>query len=136
MATRHYSRLLVGTAVLVLIVGLLFVGSSTSSAGKPDRTAPTTPTNLNAGNITDASVALSWKPSTDNSGKWSYKVRVTNLQNSTSNAYAASQSQTTYIAKGLAPNCPYRFSVFAIDGSGNTSADSNVVNATTLPDAP
>src|SRR5262245_30942490 len=134
MTTRHYSRLLVGTAVLVLVGGLLFVGSSTSSAGKPDRTAHTTPTTLNAGNVTYATYELAWKPSTYNSCNWSYKVRVTNLQNSTSNAYAVSQSQTTYIAKGLAPNCPYRFSVYAIDGSGNTSADSNVVNATTLPD--
>ena len=135
MATRHYSRLLVGTAVLVLIVGLLFMGSTTS-AGKPDRSAPTAPTNLGAGNVTDASVTLSWKASTDNSGKWSYRVRVTNLQNSSSNAFAVSQSQTTYIAKSLAANCPYRFSVYAIDGSGNTSADSNFVNVSTLPDAP
>jgi chitodextrinase len=134
MTTRHYSRLLVGTAALVLIAGLLFTGSTANSAGKPDRTAPTAPTNLTAGNVTDRTVMLSWKASTDNSGKWSYRVRVTNLQNSAFNALATvSQSQTTYTVKNLAANTPHQFSVFAVDGSGNTSAESNSVSVKTLP---
>jgi len=68
MTTRHYSRLLVGTAVLVLIVGLLFKGSTDTSAAKGDRSAPTAPTNLAAGTITETSVNLSWGASNDNSG--------------------------------------------------------------------
>ncbi len=134
MTTRHYSRLLVGTAVLVLFVGLLFTGSPASSAGKGDRSAPTAPTNLAASNITDRSVNLSWKASTDNSGKWSYRVRITNLSNSSSALGTASQSQTTYAAKYLEPNTAYRFAVYAVDDAGNKSADSNLVNVSTPAD--
>ncbi|HEU4435571.1 MAG TPA: fibronectin type III domain-containing protein [Pyrinomonadaceae bacterium] len=134
MTTRHYSRLLVGTAVLVLIVGLLFTGSPASSAGKGDRSAPTTPTNLAASNITDRSVNLSWNASSDNSGKWSYRVRMINLSNSTTVLASVSQSQTAYAAKYLEPNTQYRFSVYAVDDAGNKSADSNAVNVSTPAD--
>lgn len=135
MTTRHYSRLLVGTAVLVLLVGLLFIGPA-SSAGKGDRSAPTAPANLAAGNITENTITLSWNASTDNSGKWSYRVSITNLKNSAYNAIATvSQSQTTYTAKYLTPDTAYSFVVFAVDGSGNRSANSNVVNVSTLVDS-
>jgi hypothetical protein len=133
--TRHYSRLLVGSAVLVLFVGLLFTGSPTGSAAKGDRSAPTAPTNLAAGTIGETSVTLSWKASTDNSGKFSYRVRITNLQNSAYTSLATvSQSQTTYTAKFLTSGTPYSFAVYAVDGSGNKSAESNVVNVSTLTD--
>jgi hypothetical protein len=132
MTTRHYSRLWIGSVILVLIVGLLIItGSTISSAAMPDRTAPTTPTNLAAGSVTETTIGLSWNASTDNSGKWSYKVRITDLRNSLDSIATVSQSQTTYTAKALSPNTSYRFVVYAVDGSGNKSADSNVVNAST-----
>jgi chitodextrinase len=134
MTTRHYSRLLVGPAVLVLTVGLLFVGPTTSSAGKGDRSAPTAPTNLVAANITDNSVSLSWNASTDNSGKWSYRVRINTLNTSYTTLATVSQSQTTYVAKNLYASTSYRFAVYAVDDAGNKSADSNTVNISTLAD--
>ena len=135
VTTRPYSHLLVGTAVLVVFAGLLFTGSTSSSAAKGDRTAPTAPTNLVAGSIGETSVTLSWNPSTDNSGKWSYNIKITNLQNSAFNSLATvSQSQKTYTVRYLTPNTQYSFAVYAIDGSGNKSADSNTVNISTLAD--
>lgn len=134
MTTRYYSRLLVGIAVLVLIVGLLFTGSTTFSAGKGDRSAPTAPTNLVAGGITERSVNLSWNASTDNSGKWTYSVRITNLKNATSAFATVGQTQTTYSARYLSPGTPYSFAVHAVDGMGNKSAESNVVNVSTPAD--
>jgi hypothetical protein len=134
MTTRYYSRLLVGSAVLVLIVGLLFTGSTTFSAGKGDRSAPTAPTNLVAGGITERSANLSWGASTDNSGKWTYRVRITNLTNSTSAFATVGQTQTAYAAKYLSPGTPYAFAVQAVDGNGNKSAESNVVNVSTPAD--
>jgi len=136
MTTRHFAPLLVGTAALVLVIGSLLAGGTTSAAGgKGDRSAPTTPTNLKASNITSSSITLSWTGSTDNSGSLSYKVRITNLNNSASNAVATvSQSQTTYTAKLLASNNPYTFSVYAMDAAGNKSTDSNVVSVSTLAD--
>ena len=136
MTSRHFAPLLVGTTALVLVIGSLFAGGTTSAAGKGDRSAPTTPANLNASNITTTSVTLSWSGSTDNSGSLNYKVRITNLKNSAYNSVATvSQSQTTYTAKFLATNSPYTFSVYAIDAAGNKSADSNVVSANTLADS-
>ena len=136
MTTRHYSRLLVGTAVLVLIVGLLFTGSTTSSAGKGDRSAPTAPSNLVAGNITQTTVSLSWNASTDNSDRWSYRVKITNLKSASTATATVSQSQTTYTAKYLSAGSAYSFAVYAVDGSGNKSLDSNVVNINTLAATP
>ena len=131
MTTRHYSRLLFATTVLVLIVGLLITGTTTFSAGKGDRSAPTTPTNLAAGTITQTSVNLSWNASTDNSGKLSYRVRITNLKTSSNAIATVSQSQTTYAAKYLSSDTPYSFAVYAVDDAGNKSAESNVVNVST-----
>lgn len=134
MTTRHYSRLLVGTAVLVLIVGLLITGTTTFSAGKGDRSAPTVPSNLAAGTITETSVNLSWSPSTDNSGKLSYRIRITNLKNSSVSTGSAGQTTTSYSARYLSPNTPYSFAVYAIDEAGNKSGDSNLVKVSTPAD--
>jgi len=135
MTTRHFAPLLVGTAALVLVIGSLFTGGETSAAGKGDKSAPTAPTKLAAGNVTATSVALSWTGSTDNSGSFSYKVRITNLKNSAYNSLATvSQSQTTYTANYLATNSPYTFTVYAVDAAGNKSGDSNVVNVSTPAD--
>jgi Fibronectin type III domain len=138
MTTRYSLRLTIGITVLALTTSLLFNGtrsSAAAAAGKGDKTAPTAPANLVVTNITETSVTLSWKPASDNSGKFSYQVRINNLKNSAYNALApVSQSLTTYTAKYLAANSPYSFSVYAVDGSGNRSPDSNVVSANTFAD--
>ena len=114
---------------------MFLLSGSVTSAGKADRSAPTAPTSLTVTSITETTATLSWGPSTDNSGKFSYKLRINNLSNSAYNSLATiSQSQTTYTAKYLATNSPYSFTVYAVDGSGNTSADSNTVNASTPAD--
>ena len=134
MTTRQISRLMIGMAVLTLGFVFLFSGPATSAA-KGDRSAPTTPTNLVITAITDSSVSLAWQGSTDNSGSLSYKVRITNLANSAYTSLATvSQTQTTYTARYLATNTSYTFSVYAIDGSGNKSGDSNLASAHTLAD--
>jgi len=122
--------------ILALTAALLFNGSTSSAAGgKGDRSAPTAPNNLVVTAITTTSVSLSWQGSTDNSGSLSYKVRINNLNNSAYNSLATiSQTQTSYTAKFLASNNNYTFSVYAIDSSGNKSADSNVASAHTLAD--
>jgi predicted phage tail protein len=122
------------TAAFAFTAALLFSGP-TVSAGKGDRSAPTVPANLTVTAVTDWTVSLSWQPSTDNSGKFSYRVRITNLNNSAYNSLATvSQSQTSYTAKYLTSNSNYTFSVYAVDDSGNKSADSNIASAHTLAD--
>jgi len=141
MTTRQFSRLIIFSAALAFI-GVLFFSGPTVSAGKGDRSAPTVPGNLTVTAVTETSATLSWKASTDNSGKFSYRVRITNLSNSAYNSLATvSQTQTTYTAKYLATNSNYTFSVYAVDDTGNKSADSNVASAhsqadTTAPTGP
>jgi chitodextrinase len=44
------------------------------------------------------------------------------------------QTQTSYTWNSLSPNMTYSFYVYAVDGAGNRSANSNTVTVTTLPD--
>lgn len=134
MTTRRLSRLLNLLAILAVCVVFVLTGSP-ASAGKGDRSAPTAPANLKVTSITETTVTLVWSPSSDNSGNFSYKLKINNQKNSAYNSLATiSQTQTTYTAKFLATNSPYSFSLYAVDGSGNRSADSNTVNANTLAD--
>ena len=134
MTTRSLSRLFVGIAALALTAVLLSTASKTLAA-KGDRSAPTVPTNLIVNAVTETSVSLSWNASSDNSGKFSYRVRITNLTNSAYNTLATvSQTQTSYTPKFLSTNSSYQFAVYAVDGNGNRSAESNIVSASTLAD--
>ena len=142
MTTQTLSRLISVTALVALITVLLFNGP-TASAGKADKTAPTTPANLQVTAITDRTVALQWSPSTDNSGKLSYRIKVTKLSGTTSSVLeTVGQTQSSYVVQYLVPNNSYSFAIYAVDGSGNRSGDSNTVNAntpltdTTPPSAP
>ncbi len=135
MTTRHLSRFIIGAAVLALTSAMLFSGSTSSAAGKGDRTPPTTPNNLVVTAITDSSITLSWQGSTDNSGSLSYRLRITNLNNSAYSSLATvSQGQTTYTAKFLPSNNNFTFSVSAVDAAGNKSGDSNTASGRTLGD--
>lgn len=134
MTTRLLSRLVVGIALLTLIVIFVSNGSPTSAA-RGDKQAPTTPTNLAATSITDTTVTLVWSASSDNSGKFSYRLKINNLNNSAYNSLATiSQSQTSYTAKFLATNSSYSFAIYAVDDAGNRSSDSNTIGAKTLAD--
>lgn len=128
MTTQTLSRLIFATAAVALLTALLFSGR-TASAGKADKMAPTTPTNLVVTAITPNTVSLRWNASTDNSGKFSYRVKVNSLNNATSTLEFVSQTQTTYTVQYMVPFYSYSFAVYAIDGSGNRSSDSNVVTA-------
>jgi hypothetical protein len=141
MTTQALSRLIISTATVALLTVLLFNGQTTSAA-KADKTAPTTPTNLVVTAITGNTVSLKWNPSTDNSGKFSYRVKINKLNSPSGLEEFVSQTQTTYTVNYLVPNNSYTFAVYAIDGSGNRSSDSNTINTntpqtdTTPPSAP
>ena len=131
--TKRRCSLIAGSAALALVAVLLFSGSA-SSAGKGDRSAPSAPTNLTLTAISETTASFSWGPSTDNSGKFSYRLRITNLNAAYNTLATISQTQTTYTANFLTPNSPYAFAVYAVDGNGNRSAESNLVSASTPAD--
>ena len=132
MFTQTLSRLITTVAVALFIV-LLFSGPRTSAA-RADRSAPTTPTNLVVTAVTETTVALKWNPSTDNSGRFSYQLKINTPNPSYNMLVTVSQAQTTYTLNYLSPNSSYRFAVYAVDGSGNRSSDSNVASASTPAD--
>ena len=133
MTTQTLSRLIIAT-VAVAVFGVLLFSGPTAFAGKADRIAPTTPTGLLVTAITENTVSLKWNPSTDNSGKFSYRVRVNALNGSSSVLETVSQTQSTYTVRYLVPFGSYSFAVYAVDGSGNRSSDSNLVTANTPGD--
>jgi len=133
MTTQTLARLIIATAALALLASLLFSGRI-ASAAKADKLAPTTPTNLIVTAVTENTVSLKWNASTDNSGKFSYRVKVNSLTSSYSVLQTVSQTQTTYTVQYLVPFGSYSFAVYAIDGSGNRSSDSNLVTANTPGD--
>ncbi|MEA4987327.1 MAG: glycosyl hydrolase family 18 protein [Anaerovorax sp.] len=120
------------TTILALSVILLTIFSSSFNnytlAAKPDRTAPTEPTNLKAAAITDTSITLSWNASTDNVAVKSYYIY-------RDNSYLASTSQTTYTINNLAPATNYQFYIKAKDAKKNISAASNIISVTTTSPA-
>ena len=133
MPNQTLARLNIASVALALLALLLFSGKI-ASAPKADKLAPTTPTNLVVTAITENTVSLRWNPSTDNSGKFSYRVKINDLNRSSSLLSTVSQTQTTYTVQFLVPFSSYSFALYAIDGSGNRSSDSNLVTADTPGD--
>jgi chitodextrinase len=115
-------------AVAILVVLVLLFGTSPALAAR-DRKPPTKPTNLRVTSLTAHNVTLTWNPSTDDSGTFTYRVFV-----SWGSTYTVPQTQTTFTVLGLVPNNTYSFYVYAVDGSGNVSQRSNTLTVTTPPD--
>ena len=97
----------------------------------PDCAPPTAPSNLRLTGMTSSTVALAWNPSTDNSGSFIYAVRF-----SGGLVQTLPQTQTSIIwTARLSLGQTYSFLVYAIDGAGNTSNNSNTVTVT-IPGTP
>jgi len=123
---RHAGHTLGVTGLLAALLLAFPTGSGAASDRKP----PTTPTNLRVTGMTASSVSLAWNPSTDNSGSFGYRV-----QRSGGLEIRVPQTQTTFTwTGGIDPLTTYSFSVFAIDGAGNRSKNSNIVTVTTPAD--
>src|SRR5262245_477414 len=124
-------------AGLLLLAAVVLASSASAARGGRDRTPPTTPANLRITAKTDSTLTLEWNPSTDNSGSFSYRVRVRGFNDLT---YSVPQTRTTFTDTRLWPGQTYTYTVWAVDGAGNRSGDSNTVSHTvpadTTPPAP
>ncbi len=119
------------TAQMLLLA--LLCSSSQLSAQARDRTPPTTPTNLTVTAMTPTSVSLSWGPSTDNSGTFSYYL------SGVGPAVVVPQTRTSHTITGLTPGTTHTLRVAARDLAGNNSKSSNAVTVTlpgVMPGAP
>lgn len=135
MPTQTLARLIIASVAVALLASLLFSGRiAYAQKVKADRTAPTTPTNLVVTAITENTVSLQWNPSTDNSGKFSYRLKVNWLHIPYNVEQFVFQTQTTYTVQSLAAFGNYSFAIYAVDEKGNRSGDSNLVTANTPGD--
>src|SRR3954462_9418942 len=82
-----------------------------------DRQAPTAPGGLSTGKITDTTIPLSWKASTDNVGIARYAVYLNGAQ-----TLPPSPTATSYTFTGLTCATSYTLAVQAFDPSGNASS--------------
>ncbi|SEC39847.1 Por secretion system C-terminal sorting domain-containing protein [Tenacibaculum sp. MAR_2009_124] len=89
-----------------------------------DTEAPTIPQGLVVSNVTQTSLELNWKESTDN-------IRVIGYDVYQGTTKVKSVVNTTANITGLMPNTSYSFSVKAKDAEGNFSTSSDVVNVKT-----
>lgn len=90
-----------------------------------DTSAPTVPTNLSAVTVSTSQINLSWTASTDDTAVTAYRVFRDSV-------FVATSTATSYSDTGLSPSTTYSYTVSAVDGSFNQSAQSSAVQATTL----
>src|SRR5690606_35606861 len=102
----------------------------TSEKAAPDTTAPSSPTNLVADNITQNSATLNWTAATDNVGVVIYRV-----YNNNDFLQSTGGPVTTFTLTGLTPATNYSLTIRAVDAASNTSQDSNtlIVTTATIP---
>ncbi len=103
--------------------------ASATTNAPPDTTPPSIPTGLAASAVSPTQINLSWNPSSDNVSVAGYKV----FRNGTQ---VGTPGTTLYQDTGLAGATTYNYTVAAVDGAGNTSAQSLGASATTLTAPP
>jgi chitodextrinase len=95
----------------------------------PDTTPPSTPTGLAASSVTQTSLTLGWKASSDNVGVKGYDVYRNGTKVATVSGTSSSQS-------GLACDTQYAFAVAALDAAGNASTTAQLNAGTSACTAP
>jgi len=91
-----------------------------------DVTPPNVPDGISSTPTSSSSIGLNWNVSTDDVGVAGYKIFRNGVQISTLTANAFSDT-------GLLSSTTYTYTISAYDGTGNESAQSAAVSATTLP---
>lgn len=88
----------------------------TTTAITADTTAPTVPTNFKTTSVGARRIAMTWSPSTDDSGRVAYQIE----KNGT--LLPTTITDTNYVDLDVNPSTAYTYKVRATDVSGNTSA--------------
>lgn len=135
--TRRYklcllSNLRMNTGLTAMLLALLF--ALPASAWRRDTTKPTAPKNFRVTGVTPFSVSLAWSPSSDNSGKFSYRLWSSAGLNGGGITRSLTKSTTSYTWTLLIhPATSYTFRLHAVDDAGNRSSEV-MVTVTTPPD--
>jgi len=97
-----------------------------------DGISPSAPSSLQATNITDALISLSWNASTDNIAVTGY--RVMKAVGSGSLSLLTTSSSLTFTDNAINPSTNYKYQIIAVDGAGNTAA-STIISVTSLAES-
>ena len=89
-----------------------------------DLQAPTSPQNLEANNVINTALDLSWDAATDNVGVTGYDIYQNGI-------FLVSTTNTNFTVTGLTPSTSYSYFVKAKDAIGNESINSNTINVAT-----
>ncbi len=95
-------------------------------APSPDRTPPTTPTNIAATAISTSEIKITWGPSTDD-------VKLSGYMVYRDDSFLGVTLYKTFVDAMLEPNTLYNYKVTAIDTSGNESSYSASVSESSYP---
>ncbi len=125
------------TACVALGVLAGAVPAASAARPKPDRTAPTVPTNVRITAATEDTVSLAWTASTDNSGSIHHYVTCYSgymIPGPYGYCIWGSPVPPAKTVTGLVPGKEFTFRVKAVDAAGNESALSSPVTGSTAPD--
>lgn len=118
-----------GTNQHALPVAYWVNGKKASGAdGKPDQSAPTTPSGLKSFSVTSDSIGLSWEPSMDNTRVDHYVVT---CKSPGSTGISKTVTGIKVTISGLTAATTYALTVSAVDTAGNASKPSNTLTVTT-----
>jgi fibronectin type 3 domain-containing protein len=125
------------TRVILLSISALLAscgsGGGSQSLTKPadDTTPPSAPTGLTSSVMSSTQINLAWTASTDEAGVADYRVERCQGAGCTAFAQIATPTSTTWNDTGLAAATTYSYRVRAADTTGNLSAYSSIVSAST-----
>lgn len=108
--------------------GNIGTATVTFTVNNPDKTPPSVPTNVNVNPTSATNVNISWDASTDSGPNATGVAKYNVVRGDTviATVVGTSYADTTAVA-----NTKYSYAVQAVDGAGNTSDNSAVVNVTT-----
>ena len=123
MDMRRYCLYLV-LIIAVVLTAAACGGGDGGGGGETDITPPSVPENLSAIAVSSSEIDISWDASTDDVGVYGYKVYRNGV-------YLFTIGTRSYWNFGLTPSTAYCYTVSAVDGAGNESAQSSAACATT-----
>jgi chitinase len=112
--------------VTAMALALTFILGTCTASASLDRTKPTAPKNFRITARTSYSVSLTWSPSTDNSGNFTYRLWSTAGGASGATVTLPKTATSFTWNTGIFPRNTYTFGLYAVDAAGNTSAQASV----------
>jgi chitodextrinase len=106
--------------------------ATVTTPAAPDTQAPTAPTSLTASAPTTTQVALTWNPSSDDTGVTGYLIERCEGTSCSAFSQLGTTATPAYVDGSVSASTSYRYRVRATDAAGNLSAYSAVASVTTL----